>query len=328
MTVRPRDHSPFQFRFAQARLIDLPIAKPSFRPPICSWFCGLLLALLALAPAQVFAQSRTYLALGDSFGFGYETGALTEAGNGDRGYVRPYADWLRTRPGFNLTRPTVANLSIPGETVGSFFNTSQIGALYNNNYPIFGRTSQSALLGTRVSSELAAGRTISHVSLSLGGNDLLALRDDATFTSAPLATQQARVTTAMNTMATGLTPVLQRIRTLLPTSELLIVGYFNMFRAVPSSPFFSVSEFALTELNTRLSTSASLFNARFVDLTGPFNGNEGNWSFITANPSGSNVHPNPTGYAQIAQAMIPAPGAGVILIAVIALRSHRRRAAA
>lgn len=286
--------------------------------PLCA-----IVAVIACASAA-FAQNRTYLALGDSYGFGYETGALDEFGVGDRGYVRPYADWLATRPGFNSTRPRVLNISVPAETTASFFNTSQIGAIYNTNYPFFGRTSQSARLTAAVNAEIGAGRTISHVSISMGGNDLLSLRSDATFTSANLATQQARITTALTSMATGYAQILSQVRSLLPNAELLVVGYFNPFPAVPGSPFTPVSGFAIAELNARVAAAAQAANARYIDIAPAFVGNEAAWSYITADPPGDNIHPNALGYAQIAQIMIPAPAAGVLLVIGVGTLSRRR----
>jgi lysophospholipase L1-like esterase len=293
--------------------------------PLIAQLAAISITLVLAAAAT--AQPRTYLALGDSYGFGYETGAIEEFGVGDRGYVKPYADWLSSQPGFGSVRPKVVNISVPAETTASYFNTSQIGAIYNTNYPFFGRTSQSAKLASTITAEVGAGRTISHVSISMGGNDLLSLRSDATFAGADLATQQARVTSALATMVTNYQQILSQVRSLLPSAELLVVGYFNPFPAAPSSPFAPISGIAISELNTRIMQLATGANARFIDIAPRFVGHEAEWSYITAAPTGDNIHPNATGYAQIAQAMIPAPAVGVVFVFGGAVIVRRRRAA-
>lgn len=278
---------------------------------------------------RALAQSstRTYLALGDSYAFGYRTGTIDDAGFGDQGYVAPYADWLASRPGFGGVRPNVINLSVPGETPASFFTTTQFGRFYNLNYQPEASGSQSAFFAQRVQSEQGAGRTISTVTISMGGNDLLALRSDPTFISAPLAQQRQRVDQAIATAGAGYTQILTQVRTLLPATDLILVGYFNPFAAVPNSPFAPVSGYAIEQINTRIAGLATQFNGRYVDIQPRFLGHEAEWSNITQDPIGDNVHPNDAGYAQIAQAIIvPTPaGAGMIGAVGLCVLARRRR---
>lgn len=291
-------------------------------------YVSAVVALMCLS-AVSFAQTRTYLALGDSYGFGYQTGALPdEYGPGDWGYVAPYADWLATRPGFGGVRPNVVNVSVPGETVGSFYDTSNLGRIYNSNYNFFQGPSQIDMFTQKVQQESAAGRTISTVSVSMGGNDLLALRSQAGFTSLSLALQRAAVDSALAAMQTGYTQVLSSVRTLLPEAELLVVGYFNPFPGAPDSAFAPVSQYAIDQINTRIAAVAAGAGGRFVDIAPRFVGSEAAWSYIAADPIGSNIHPNALGYAQIAQAMIPAPGVAVVGgVVLVTLMTRRRRAA-
>ena len=279
-------------------------------------------------PGGAWAQPRTYLALGDSYGFGYLTGALPEEyGPGDWGYVAPYADWLATRPGFGGVRPTVVNVSVPGETVGSFYDTSNLGRIYNSNYNFFQGPSQIGMLTQKVQQEQGAGRVISTVSVSMGGNDLLALRGQSGFAALSLAQQRAAVDTALIGMQTGYERLLSSVRTLLPGAELLVIGYFNPFPGAPDSVFAPVSQYAIDQINTRIAAVAAGAGGRFVDIAPRFVGREAEWSYIGAAPAGNNIHPNALGYAQIAQAMIPAPGAGSVIVIGWMVAGRRRRAA-
>jgi len=117
------------------------------------------------------------------------------------------------------------------------------------------------------------------------------------------------------------------VRTLLPGAELLVIGYFNPFPGAPDSVFAPVSQYAIDQINTRIAAVAAGAGGRFVDIAPRFVGREAEWSYIGAAPAGNNIHPNALGYAQIAQAMIPAPGAGSVMVIGWIVAGRRRRAA-
>src|SRR5215218_4097179 len=79
------------------------------------------LAVLGLAgPRMAVAGSMTYLSLGDSLAFGVGAdNSDDDISNGDRGFVKPFADSLAARDGG--VRPNVVNLGVSGETSSSFF---------------------------------------------------------------------------------------------------------------------------------------------------------------------------------------------------------------
>lgn len=87
-------------------------------------------APLALAPAAS-AQTATYLAVGDSLAYGFDTLTTTPRSLGDRGYVAPYADWLQSITG---QRPRIVNLGVPAESTETFFTGGSLGYLFNSNY--------------------------------------------------------------------------------------------------------------------------------------------------------------------------------------------------
>jgi len=95
-------------------------------------YCFAVFALAVFGSAA--NADPIYLALGDSSAFG-ETNRTQNPSNGDRGYVRPFADYLGSVYG---TRPTVVNLAINGETSGSYFagsgRVSSDGQGFNTNY--------------------------------------------------------------------------------------------------------------------------------------------------------------------------------------------------
>src|SRR5262249_8337274 len=123
------------------------------------------------------AKINDYLALGDSMAFG-ETDFTGNPSNGDRGYVKLYADSLAQSNGG--VRPDVINLGVDGETSSTFFNGSaqndgspgHPASQWNLNYPSPAPTQNSLLLST-IASEKAAGHIIGNVSIQLGANDLL-----------------------------------------------------------------------------------------------------------------------------------------------------------
>ena len=66
------------------------------------------------------AAPMTYIALGDSLTFGVgEDDTAADISNGDRGFVKPFADTLASVNGG--ARPNVINLGVSGTTTVSFF---------------------------------------------------------------------------------------------------------------------------------------------------------------------------------------------------------------
>lgn len=250
------------------------------------------LTLLAL---QSYAQPKTYIALGDSLAWGYQPNDVNR-GPGDKGYVKVIADWLATQQG---VRPTLKNLAIPGETSGSFFNTSEIGYLLNSNYPIIGRKSQAELFKTIVAQETSAGRVVSHLSYDLGGNDLLDLLTSQ-FLALPFAQQQAIADQALATVDSNLVTALTLIRLQVPSATIVVPGYYNPYAAFPGSPEDRISAYALPRLNQVLTARARQFNAGYAETYTGFVGRELAYTWIGEN----DIHPRNAGYAVIGRLAI------------------------
>jgi lysophospholipase L1-like esterase len=249
---------------------------------------GLALLLAALAwPA--LGQTKTYLALGDSLAWGYQPND-TGRGPGDKGYVRRVADWLGTVQG---VRPQVLNLGVPGETASSFFDTSEIGALLNSNYPILFRQSQRDTFVARI-----AGRTVTHVTVALGGNDLLELLT-ADFLALPFDQQTAIVDQVLVTTDSRLVQVFTLLRQRLPGASVAVPCYYP-YGAFPGSAEARISAYAIPRLNQVLANRAKQVFTGPFDTLQAFRGNELAWTWIGED----DIHARDPGYAKIADLAI------------------------
>jgi lysophospholipase L1-like esterase len=282
-------------------------------------------AIFVLCCAPALAGEKVYLSLGDSLAFGYTTVATsTEPSFGDRGYVAPYADWLATRDGG--VRPKVVNLGITGESTASFFDTSNAARAVNLTYGGMS-LSQSAKLAQVVSDEGALGNAIETVSVALGANDIFQVVLQPGFIDLPGAQQLGAIFAALQSALDNYTLAMTQVRSLLPEADLLIIGQYNPFAAVPESPASAFAPLIVDALNQINTNVASAFGGRYIDTFSAFAGNEAVYTQILLDgPPGSNPHPTPAGYAAIAAAMIPAPSSAVVLVGLI-VGVRRRRAA-
>ncbi|MBC7833990.1 MAG: hypothetical protein H7Y88_02690 [Phycisphaerales bacterium] len=286
---------------------------------------GVLAVIVALSPAAR-AQDETYIALGDSLAFGItDTPSYIAPSNGDRGYVAPYADWLAS--GSGGIRPHVVNLAIFGETTGSFFDTTNSFRQYNTNYPA-GGPSQSVRFAQAVADEAAAGRTISRVTIHVGANDLIQLVTPE-FLLLPPSQQIAQVVGILSQAESNFVNVLGQVRTALPSAELVTVGFFNPFAAVPGHPLEMIATPAILGLNDVVAGVSAVYGARYVDVYGAFLGREAELTYmLSEDPIGMNAHANAAGYAVMAAQIIPAPGVIVLLLGAAGLSAAKRRRSA
>lgn len=279
---------------------------------------------IVLASSAAAASNSTYISLGDSIGYGVTTFADAAIPSfGDKGYVKPYADFLKTQNGG--VRPNVFNLAIPGESSGSFFDNTQIYRALNLNY--FGSTqSQSQKFAATVASELGAGHTISTVSVSIGPDDLFALTDQPGFFDLPLIQQQALIQSTLAQLQTNYALLLTQVRTLTPAADLIIVGDYNPYAIVPTSPYFGLAPTVIGAINQIASGLAGAFSGRYIDTYSAFVGHEAEYTHILDDSKpGDNEHPNDLGYQVIANLMVPAPGTSIVMVAGLVGISRRRR---
>ena len=294
--------------------------------PIKVWWVGALCGLgLLIQAADVDAGSSVYLALGDSITFGVGSNDLaTDISNGDRGYVGLYANYLAGQQGG--VRPTVLNLAVSGETSSSFFGTG-VGldgpgaSMRNTNYTGATLPSQDALMLSTIKSQLAAGNSISNVTISLGANDLFyALATGGSFPDALAAFQKNELT------------LLGQIHSLLPTTSLILLGYYDPYAPFandPTSPFYPTAQAtaqAVPLINSLIAADAQGVGAGYANLFPVFQGLELADTYIAT----GNVHPTLPGYQLIATSVesVPEPASVLMLaggLSLVAAGVHRRR---
>ena len=284
---------------------------------------GLLLS--GCMSAQVGA-GPVYLALGDSITFGVGSDdSASDISDGDRGYVGLYADYLGQTTG---TRPSVINLAVSGETSSSFFGNG-VGidgpdaSARNLNYVGSPRPTQFDLLQSILATQQTPGTTISTVTISLGANDLFqTLASGGSFPDT-LAAYQANEAQILTT-----------IRQALPSTNLILLGYFDPYAPFvndPTSPFYPIalaSAQAIPLINSIIQGEAQAFGAKYVDLFSVFQGKELSDTYINT----GNVHPKLEGYQFIASAIagVPEPASillvvvGVGLLPIVSRMNHQR----
>ena len=112
--------------------------------------------------------------------------------------------------------------------------------------------------------------------------------------------------------------LLTQIRALLPTTNLILLNYFDPYAPFinypdHTSPLYQiaqVSALAIPAINQYIQADAAAFGASYVDLYHPFQGLELADTYIAT----GNVHPNAAGYALITAAIsVPEPGSVVLL---------------
>ncbi len=269
------------------------------------------------------AQNSTYLAIGDSVGFGITTTAsYTQTSNGDRGYVSLYADYLATQN--SGIRPAVVNASIYGDSTSSYFDTSNAARALNTNYT--STISQNTFVMNAITQAAAASRPVTTVTVSLGANDLLSIIQQPGFAGLPAATQFATLQGAFGGIVTNLTAFYSGLRTALPTANIIAVGYYDPFAILPGNPNPALTAGVIQQLNETIRNISQAVGARYVDTYTPFLGNEATLTNMLLDPSiVPNVHPTGAGYSVIANQIIPAPGAGaLVLLSTLAITRRRR----
>ena len=278
--------------------------------------CRLILLgtlVLAFAACPRTRAFDTYLALGDSLAFGESLQEGTVS-NGDQGYVSLFANHLASLNGG--VRPNVVNLAVNGETSATFFNRGtdphqntpipgQPSYFQNTHYNGLPSASQNDLLIGTAQSLASSGHSIDTVTLQLGANDFLQYVYGPTGIQLPSQTQ---IASAVQDIQTNLAVILTEIKTLAPSAQIYVLGYYNAFQALPlldpsQQAFADQAGLLIGGLNQILAGEAAYFGASFVDLMPVFDGQIPQLTQFVTMPG--NVHPNAVGYQQITRPLRP-----------------------
>lgn len=254
-----------------------------------------LLIAVAIALAIPVLAAKTYLALGDSLAFGYQPNSFLPS-FADRAYVKAFADYLGSADG---ARPKVINLSIPGETSGSYFDESNSYRFLNLNY-LNNSKSQRDRAVEKIASERSAGRDVAYVSFALGSNDFLSLIDDQ-FLSQPFETQKAQIDQLLAGVEINLNAALSELRTMLPNAVIMLPGYYNPYHIAPGSPEDLIASYALERIARQFAVLALVWRSTIVNNSIRFDGREATLTWMP-----DDVHPRDAGYAVMGSQLIEA----------------------
>ena len=280
-----------------------------------SILCVLALCM-ALLPATAFAESRQYLALGDSITTGYATGG-SEIEN-------PFADQVAEGLGYTMT-----NLAEDGETTASLLakmQTTDVSAADLITLTIGGNDLMGALYGY-LAAKYNEGREEDQKLDAAGVQEALISGDPgflhfaATELPGFAASEQARE--ALTAFTGNLTAIVAAVRAANPDVTLLVATQYNPYRylgkqygeVVPQAQTISDGfEAGLAVLNGAIAAAGQTGAFEIVDVYAAFETaveagiNPCNPSFTPPLTINLDFHPNQTGHDLIAAAVKTALG--------------------
>lgn len=209
--------------------------------------------------AQSTEPRGAYVALGDSIAFGVGS-SLPER----RGYPALVRAYLEIHG--DAAVPS-ANHAMPGETAASFLSNGQLDA--------FAR--ELAMFAD-------AGISVNIVTISLGGNEMLAQRYGST----------AERQTALDEFRISLDRAISRIREETgPETTMILTTYYDLSEGDPSIP--TTDAWWIEQFNNVIRETAGRADARVAELAGAFRGQIEDYTYHPYD-----VHPDNQGYRAIA----------------------------
>jgi lysophospholipase L1-like esterase len=250
----------------------------------------------------------SYLALGDSVTFGYEEPQVVPAPDyADASSFANYPDMLGDELHLD-----VANVACPGETTGSFINTSAISngcentlgdtaSAYRSAFPLHVSYSGSQL--AYALSYLRQHPDVTLVSLMIGANDFFVCQEttsDACTSSSELQATAARLAANVGTILSAIRDQAHYL------GQLVIVNYYSL-------DYASAADDAEGKLiNQTVDSAAQPFHVEIADGYGEFQSaavHSGDDSCTAglltqlATPGDCGIHPSYAGQALLAQAV-------------------------
>jgi len=200
-----------------------------------------------------FGPGNTYLALGDSLTTGKEASA-----NNDNlpGYPANVYQQLQAK------YPALAskNLGKDGETSQSLLKDGQLAAAE-----------------AFIASEIANGRRVSPITLSIGGNDAAnVLLESSTSGEQALQTFKTNLATILNRLQTAMTDVYAK-----PQGDLLIMDYYNPYPGLRNPLTGELVADGLAKLfNAAVKEAAAKYNLPVAEVAQAFSGKEAELLFV------------------------------------------------
>jgi lysophospholipase L1-like esterase len=243
-----------------------------------------------------------YLALGDSFSFGYQVARLTtppDPAAFDHGFVDRLGEYLRRiAPAI-----TIVNYGCPGESTVTFMEGGCPATA--QGFPL-----HDSFDGTQLDAAVdflqAHPGEVSPITISLALNDVQRFIADCAFE--PLCIQQGAPATTRQITA-NLAVILDRLRRAAPNVEIIVLG--------PYDPFIGNLEFAdplFVALNDAMAETVTGASARYADIFPTFNP-QGDMEaetramcMLTLSCTNGDGHPSDLGYQVMADTIIDVSG--------------------
>jgi lysophospholipase L1-like esterase len=214
----------------------------------------------AAAPSPRFNPPKgSYLALGDSFSFGYQVTRFSippDAAAFDHGFVDQLTVQLRA------IQPRIAtvNYGCPGESTATFIDGGC--PWMDQGYPL-----HDPFVGSQLDAAVSFLRAhpgeVSPITISLALNDVQGFIQDCAFD--PACIQQG-APAAIEQITTNLGAILDGVRAASPASEVIVMGPYDPF--IDNLPF---ADPLFAALNDTMARTASNAGARYADIFPAFN---------------------------------------------------------
>jgi lysophospholipase L1-like esterase len=234
----------------------MSVFSRSTRGLVCCIASVVALGALALSPAAGAAKiGSTYLALGDSYAYGYHQ-ALAVQELTTKGFIEPatfndgYVDDFGAALKFANPSLQVINDGCPGETSDAFIKGSgepgrcaDFPASFHwpdafLHHPYFGTQLQDA------EAVLKSNPNVSPITLDIGGNDALKA------CGPPKTCTEAEIAALYKHVGENVGFILGQLRKAAPNAQIVLLGYFNPFPTV-------VPDRATAALNAALAAAAA-----------------------------------------------------------------------
>ncbi|WP_324729185.1 SGNH/GDSL hydrolase family protein [Lysinibacillus fusiformis] len=228
---------------------------------------GMIILVMTCWGSSAFAQTESYIAIGDSLAAGQTPFQQIDAG---------YSDLIAMRlQAMDQLKFYTKELAFPGFTTANVLER----------------------IKTEEARDLLANATL--VTVSAGANDLLSLVRLNPM-AGTLTFSQLQADYALNIVRKNMEAILNELGVLAPKAQVYVIGYYFAYPAVHLTQKEGTNA-QLVKLNTILQQQAELAGAVYVNVYDSFGLNATNYL-----PNYADVHPNMEGYRQMANAFLKA----------------------